>query len=287
VVATDETRCDGKDNDCDGKADEPFAQKDKPCGEPGQKGICQGKGKYVCNAAGTATECQITDFGKTATDEACNGLDDDCDGLVDEGTDDAAGKGVHDPMVHVQRTVSGTAYSYYVYSYEASRPDATATNAGKLGSRACSRPGVLPWGSVTYTESAAACAASGKRLCTKNEWVIACQGASGALYPYGATYQATACNGYDRGLAAPAPAGSIATCQGGETGLYDMSGNLREWTSEKANITPVPPVPYYVVRGGAYHTPEAGLTCTFDLSLAVENVPLPAIGFRCCSDTAP
>jgi hypothetical protein len=286
VVASDESRCDGKDNDCDGKTDEPYTNKDQPCAEAGKKGICQGTGKYVCNAAGTAVECSITSTGKTAKDEECNGLDDDCDGLTDEGTDDTAGMGVHDAMVHVARTVSGTAYDYYIYSYEASRPDASSTNSGKVGTRSCSKAGVIPWSSVTYAEASTACAASGKRLCSKNEWVIACQGTAGNAYPYGATYNKTACNGYDSAVNAPVATG-MATCVGGESGLYDMSGNLREWTSEQAVITPTPPVPLYVVRGGAFHTPEVGLMCTFDLSLAVADVPLPANGFRCCSNTPP
>jgi hypothetical protein len=38
---------------------------------------------------------------------------------------------------------------------------------------------------------------------------------------------------------------------------------------------------------GAYHTPGPGLGCTFDLSQAVEDVVLPAVGFRCCSESPP
>jgi formylglycine-generating enzyme required for sulfatase activity len=68
--------------------------------------------------------------------------------------------------------------------------------------------------------------------------------------------------------------------------LFDMSGNLREWTDDQRGKT-AENVPSYVVRGGAYHTPVEGLTCNFELSQAVADVVLPAIGFRCCSSNPP
>jgi hypothetical protein len=291
VVAAQETLCDNKDNNCNGLTDETFLNKSKPCGEPGKKGICQGTGTWQCDGTGTALTCNITKPGSTAQNELCNGLDDDCDGLVDEGTDNDFGNGflgVHDAMVHVNRSASGKSYNFYIYAFEASRPDASASASGVNGDRSCSKSGVLPWSSVTYTEAAGACAASGKRLCTHDEWQVACQGPSTTLYPYGAAYQAQSCNGLDHAVGAPVATGSMQTCAGGDPGMFDMSGNVREWTSEQAGTTDPPSSkPIYVVRGGAYHTPSAGLTCSFTLSLAVVDVALPAIGFRCCSDTPP
>jgi len=292
IVITDEKKCDGKDGDCDGVADDPWANPSLPnalgsdCDpDPTKLGICRPKGLWSCDTAGTAVTCKQTQAGKTATDELCNGLDDDCDGKVDEETGDAAGKGVVDAMFHVQRKVGTVNYNFYIYAHEASRPDASASAAGSSGARACSTKGVLPWASVTYAEAKAACVASGKRLCSGAEWVVACQGAGATLYPYGPAYLAPACNGVDATPGKPAATGSFTGCEGGESGMFDMSGNVREWTSEKRGTSGTKSV--YVVRGGAYHTPAPGLICTFDLSQAVEDVVLPAIGFRCCSDTAP
>jgi hypothetical protein len=65
--------CDGKDNDCDGKTDEGLG--DLSCGK-GQCfhtiPLCSGGKPQVCNP-----------FDGTA-EEGCDGLDNDCDGLVDE-----------------------------------------------------------------------------------------------------------------------------------------------------------------------------------------------------------
>ena len=58
-----------------------------------------------------------------ASAETCNGLDDNCDGQVDEGTDQ---------LVHIKRG----AFDFYIDKYEASRPDATASTAGNT-SRPC------------------------------------------------------------------------------------------------------------------------------------------------------
>ncbi len=79
---------DGRDNDCDGEIDEGVA------------GTCPGAGPFVCRDArgectvGTQT-CVDERFsacgGVGPVGETCNGLDDDCDGLVDEGVVTACG----------------------------------------------------------------------------------------------------------------------------------------------------------------------------------------------------
>lgn len=287
IVAGEETRCDGKDNDCDTQTDDPFTNKGSICFEEGKFGICQGEGTFQCDGAQAKTICVITTgkAGKPPTNELCNGLDDDCDGKTDEEQNDAAGLGVVDDMIRIQRTVNSVNYDYYIYRYEASHPDATSSSSGVSTTRACGKAGVLPWNNVTYDVAESACAASGKRLCTAEEWVIACQGVSTTTFPYGNSYQPLFCNGVDLNKNAPAPTGSLAQCVGGSAGLFDMSGNLREWTNDP--ISTVNGKTIYVMRGGAYHTPELGLSCSFALSHAVEDVILPANGFRCCSDSAP
>ena len=295
VVIIDEKRCDGLDGDCDGKADDPWSAPSataqlalgQPCSpDATKKGICRPLGLFACDAAGSGVTCKMILVGASPKNELCNGLDDDCDGKVDESTDDGGYKGVVDAMVHVKRAVGGKQYDFYIYTHEASRPDSTATGHGKSAARACSRAGVLPWSKVTYSSASAACAAAGKRLCSGAEWTVACQGSGNLLYPYGNSYQPQTCNGVDRKAGKPVATGSLGGCAGG--GLKDMSGNLREWVSGKAGSTATtPPKSIYRVRGGAYHTPGPGLACGFVLSQAVEDVVLPSVGFRCCSNSKP
>jgi hypothetical protein len=299
-VAAIETRCDGKDNNCDGNVDESFLQKGKPCVDNNKKGICQGSGSYACNATGNALECKITTPGQAAKDEECNGLDDDCDGLVDEAKDDPSGKRVIDAMVQVSRSYKGKSYSFYVYAFEASRPDSDGKSAGVTTARACSRKGVLPWADVTYPEAEAACVAAGKRLCTGTEWFLACSGApadptgcsttsgDGCYYPYGDQYAAASCNGKDRTppVVAVVPTGSLPTCVS-PGNIYDMSGNLKEWTNDPRSDGTPPDPDGYTVRGGSYDASYPGLACDFTFATLPPAFAYPNLGFRCCSDSAP
>ena len=69
--------CDGVDNNCDGLVDEntdnqPCANSVSGIGSCPGVTLCTGLGGLICQA-------------RTPMAEACNGLDDDCDGMVDEG----------------------------------------------------------------------------------------------------------------------------------------------------------------------------------------------------------
>lgn len=73
--------CDGADNDCDGEIDEDYVLLGELC-EVGV-GECQREGEYVCDLLGQGVACDVVV--PQGVEETCNGLDDDCDGGVDEG----------------------------------------------------------------------------------------------------------------------------------------------------------------------------------------------------------
>jgi hypothetical protein len=70
--------CDGEDQDCDGAADEDFVSRPTTCGE----GVCVSDGRTVCIDGVEEDDC--TPGEGAEQDATCDGLDDDCDGEIDE-----------------------------------------------------------------------------------------------------------------------------------------------------------------------------------------------------------
>lgn len=265
VYETPETRCDGVDNDCDGQTDEAG---DNPnlvgigavC-ERGE-GACYRVGVQVCSQDQQSVRCSAQLA--APIDEICNGVDDDCDGQVDE-----------DLPREVEMTLISLPNGDQVWMdrWEASRPDATAQSEGFDTRHACSKPLVLPWGNVTLDAARQACTARGKRLCTDQEWIAAC----GSAYPYGDAYDPAACVTEST---QPEPTGQAQQCLS-SSGIFDLSGNLAEWT-ECAN-----PIDCQIVSpqlGGSYSDRVIDQwRCDFRGN-AVPVIATSIGGFRCCSD---
>jgi hypothetical protein len=162
-----ETLCDGKDNDCDGAVDEGQPNLGQACSSGGA-GDCGSTGTFQCNAAapnGPAV-CVPTAPPPGMSAEVCDGRDNDCDGVIDDGA--ATGNLPGQEWV----TIAGS--TTQIMKYEASRPNATAANVGSLQTHACARAGVQPWTNITYPQAVQACASVGARLCTEAEWQRSC-----------------------------------------------------------------------------------------------------------------
>ncbi len=242
--AVDET-CDGKDNDCDGQIDERAFQQqacalDTDC-------VVTTAGNCALVGAGPARSCKCAVVANCPAGFSCTGGRCTNAPVCHNAPNPHPCVPYVDPMV----LVGGK----YIYQYEASRPDANTVSPGANSSRACSNKSVLPWGTVTQTQAAAACAAvkdstgAPMRLCTANEWQLACEGPGGAgAAKYSTTtpasYVAQVCNDFNEVPASPAvwATGSVGlapganpplcyTDWGGTNQLHDMSGNLAEWTS--------------------------------------------------------
>jgi hypothetical protein len=171
------------------------------------------------------------------------------------------------------RDMAAVADTYCIDLFEASRPDATADSAGSDNSAARSVKGVLPWQVPSNEAAAAACAASGKRLCSATEWEVACRGPADTAYTYGDLYAPSACNGieaFGHTSAHLAATGSFPNCTNG-WGVFDMNGNLWEHVAGGTDNQ---------VRGGAYDSGDSVHAHRCDY------VPgtwaPPTRGFRCC-----
>jgi uncharacterized protein YegL len=72
--------CDGKDNDCNSLVDELWPELGQLC--VAGSGACQKTGVYVCKADGSGSECSAK-APHQPEPEICDGIDNDCDGYVD------------------------------------------------------------------------------------------------------------------------------------------------------------------------------------------------------------
>jgi formylglycine-generating enzyme required for sulfatase activity len=125
---------------------------------------------------------------------------------------------------------------------------------------AVSRYGARPNGYVRGVVAEMACAAAGKRLCTKDEFKTACRGEDDTQFPYGATYSEGICNVHRdehpaallhdnaslghldprlNRVSADKPlyetTGSSPACRSrwGSDAVYDLVGNLDEWVEDE------------------------------------------------------
>ncbi len=164
-----------------------------------------------------------------------------------------------------------------------------------------------PMACVDWCDAYAYCAWAGKRLCgltdggtipadaatlyesNFDQWFAACSEHNVRIYPYGAQYDGSVCNGNERwDGSTPAttwPAG-FGQCVGGYDGLHDMSGNVWEWQDTCAPSTTVDGGVECQKRGGGF---KDGALLAF-LTLVCrsryfhpQETTLDDLGFRCCS----
>ncbi|MCL1947939.1 MAG: SUMF1/EgtB/PvdO family nonheme iron enzyme [Chitinivibrionia bacterium] len=135
------------------------------------------------------------------------------------------------------------------------------------------KKGVLPVNMVSQTAARDSCASLGKRLCTAEEWTAACKGPYLWKYPYGNAYMPRACVTQDSVFRR---SGEASECRGWYA-VYDMSGNLAEWTSTRSTENNR----FFIVKGGFWESGQSGDCETSRYSYYPQNQHNP-VGFRCC-----
>ncbi len=129
---------------------------------------------------------------------------------------------------------------------------------------------------VTYQDAVVACKKAGKRLCTAKELETACKGNKKNFnYPYGRRYEPENCNTYgNRHIENQvAASGEFPECVS-RYGVFDMSGNVAEWTSTGDGT-------FNYVVGGWWQNGEKRARCSSYIPLK-KSKKFIYVGFRCC-----
>lgn len=157
--------------------------------------------------------------------------------------------------------------------------------------------GENPISGISAYEAENLCAGVGKRICTYDEWYAACIGKSRQLFSYG-QYHTLACNDHKTGYIQPDwsqmgtpswkiyvkslykadPIGSHPQCQSDE-GVYDMLGNIREWTkATKSRYGYIIPASYW------YGDMADNLSCSYKITNHAPTFASYEFGVRACKD---
>jgi formylglycine-generating enzyme required for sulfatase activity len=163
----------------------------------------------------------------------------------------------------------------------------------------------LPVDGATWFEADHYCKKLGKRLPTEAEWEFAARGGTTTAFYWGNTVKGKEANFCDKNCVMNTRIESIDDGYAGTTppgkfpanpyGLYDMAGNLAEWTNDwmdenyyrnspKDNPPGSHPTTAKVVRGGSWES-TAGFLRSSNRAAYWVKMRNNAIGFRCVSSS--
>lgn len=260
--------------------------------------------------------------------EVCDDtVDNDCDGLIDGNDPDCQGGSTVGPMVLIPSGCfnMGDAFGegdsdelpvhnvcitsdFYMDVHEVTNVEYAACVSGG-GCTAPNDSSSLSRGSyygnptydnfpviyVDWNQATAYCAWAGKRMPTEAEWEYATRGGlSGKRYPWGDTISGTDANYGGSGDPWDNDTSEVEYYAANGYGLYDMAGNVWEWTNDwylstyySSSPTNDPPGPASgtdrVLRGGSFADNTSLLRVAGRAPYTPTN-PWLNVGFRCAGD---
>ncbi|MFO0612788.1 MAG: SUMF1/EgtB/PvdO family nonheme iron enzyme [Polyangiaceae bacterium] len=277
-----------------------------PCVADGVTGVCVNVSECTGNNMSVPGFCPGPTEIQCCVPKDPNTCDPDAHVFPNDGLVEAPGVGGC-PKGMLKIPASSGLPAFCVDKYEASLVDVNGGasicpfhNPGTMSVRAVSIAGAIPQAYINGEQAADACANAGKRLCDDDEWLRACRGPTGNIYPYGNTRIDGLCNDHrdqhpaveyygsseawvyshidnaclDQLHDSLDPAGANAGCVS-DDGAFDMMGNLHEWTADPAGT----------FRGGYFvDTKINGEGCLYATTAHNTLHWDYSTGFRCCAD---
>jgi len=219
------------------------------------------------------------------------------DGLIgiDVGVDEIPKQKIFLPSFYLdQFEVTNRAYKIFVDVTQRGNkiPGYWVKGSYPLGS------GDEPVSDTDWFDAYAYCDWTGKRLPSEREWEKAARGNDGRIWPWGNQIQDGAANTANEGWEWKRPIGSY-DLDTSPFGVYDMAGNVREWTSSWYEAYPGSRLKrnafgksFRVIKGGSYA--DSGAMTRLAHRIAVRATHDPdgdrtwhtdyANGFRCAKD---